>query len=84
MKSAHEYKENELYEKLEPYIGAWFREKYRHFTPPQKYAIVEIIDKKNILICAPTGRGKTFACFLGIINYLCELNRLNKLDDRTF
>ncbi|MBE0516239.1 MAG: hypothetical protein IBX41_02445 [Methanophagales archaeon] len=45
MKPAHEYKENELYEKLEPYIGAWFRAKYRHFTPPQKYAIVEIIDK---------------------------------------
>ncbi|MDI6811118.1 MAG: DEAD/DEAH box helicase [archaeon] len=84
MKPAHEYKEKELYENLEPYIGAWFGERYHHFTPPQKYAIVEIINKKNIVICAPTGSGKTFACFLGILNYLCKLNRTNKLEDRTF
>ncbi len=84
MNTAHEYNEKEIYEKLEPYIGTWFRKNFRHFTPPQKYAIVEIINKRNMLICAPTGSGKTFACFLGIINYLCTLSRANKLEDRIY
>jgi len=84
MRTAREYKEKEIYERLEPYIGAWFRKKYHHFTPPQRYAIVEIMNRNNILICAPTGSGKTFACFLGIINYLCKLCSVNKLEDRIY
>ena len=81
---AHEYKEEEIYQALEPYIATWFRNKYHHFTPPQRYAIVEIINRRNILICAPTGSGKTFASFLGIINHLCKLNRQDKLEDRVY
>lgn len=84
MRTAREYKEKEIYERLEPYIGAWFRKKYHHFTPPQRYAIIEIVNRNNILICAPTGSGKTFACFLGIINNLCKLSRANKLEDRIY
>ena len=84
MRTAHAYSEKELYEKFEPYIGAWFKAKYHHFTPPQRYAIVEILNKQNIVICAPTGSGKTFACFLGILNYLCRLNREHKLEDRIY
>jgi ATP-dependent Lhr-like helicase len=70
MRTARAYSAKELYEKLEPHIGAWFKAKYHRFTPPQRYAIVEIINKQNIVICAPTGSGKTFACFLGILNHL--------------
>ncbi len=61
VRTAREYKEKEIYERLEPYIGAWFRKNFCHFTPPQKYAIVEIVNRRNILICVPTGSGKTFA-----------------------
>ncbi len=84
MERAREYSEDEIYRRLEPYIASWFRNKYRHFTPPQRYSIVAVIDRRNILICAPTGSGKTFACFLGIINHLCRLNRAGELEDRTY
>jgi len=84
MQKAREYSEEEIYGMLEPYIAEWFRRKYGHFTPPQRYAIVEIAKKRNILICAPTGSGKTFACFLGILNYLCRLNASGKLEDRVY
>ncbi len=84
MEQAREYSEEEIYRHLEPYISAWFRKKYKHFTPPQRYSIVEVIERRNILICAPTGSGKTFACFLGIINHLCKLNRESRLGDRIY
>ncbi|MHC1636223.1 MAG: ATP-dependent helicase [Candidatus Methanospirareceae archaeon] len=84
MRVAREYKEEEIYRRLETYIGEWFKREYGHFTPPQRYAIPEIIDKKNILICAPTGSGKTFACFLGIINNLCKLRLAGRLEDRIY
>ena len=82
--SAREYSDREIYERLEPHIAKWFRRKYGKFTPPQRYAIVEIMKRKNILICAPTGSGKTFACFLGILNYLCELSKRSEIGERVY
>lgn len=84
MRLARAYSANEVYAKLEPEVSAWFRTKYQRLTPPQRYAIVEIINRQNILICAPTGSGKTFACFLGILSHLCRLNREHKLEDRVY
>ncbi|MDI6640025.1 MAG: ATP-dependent helicase [Methanocellales archaeon] len=84
IRTAHEYNDEEIYERLEPYIGEWFRRTFGAFTPPQRYAIIEIMRRRNMLVCAPTGTGKTFACFLGIINYLCKLARDAKLEDRIY
>lgn len=84
IKSAREYSDEDIYELLQPYISRWFRENYESFTPPQRFAIPHILSKSNILISAPTGTGKTFACFLGIINYLCKLAEDDKLEDRIY
>ncbi len=84
IRTAHEYDDEEIYGRLEPYIGEWFRCTFETFTPPQRYAIIEIMRRRNILVCAPTGTGKTFACFLGIINYLCKLARDAKLEDKIY
>ena len=84
IRTAHEYDDKEIYGRLEPYIREWFRYTFETFTPPQRFAIIEIMRRRNMLVCAPTGTGKTFACFLGIINYLCKLARDAKLEDRIY
>jgi ATP-dependent Lhr-like helicase len=41
-----------------------------YFTPPQRLAIPLIHEGKNVLICSPTGSGKTLSAFMSIINEL--------------
>jgi ATP-dependent Lhr-like helicase len=41
-----------------------------YFTPPQRLAIPLIHEGKNVLICSPTGSGKTLSAFTSIINEL--------------
>ncbi|WP_456486664.1 ATP-dependent helicase [Candidatus Alkanophaga liquidiphilum] len=76
--------DEEIYGILRPYVARWFCSTFRRFTPPQRYAIPQIMKKRNILISAPTGTGKTLACFLGILNYLCELSERNELKDHVY
>lgn len=58
-----EYSDEEIYEILEKPVKEWFKRKYKTFTPPQRYAIKEIHEGKNVLICSPTGSGKTLSAF---------------------
>ena len=76
--------DEEIYGMLRPYVARWFRSTFRRFTPPQRYAIPQIMKKRSILISAPTGTGKTLACFLGILNYLCELSERDELKDHIY
>lgn len=84
LRKAEEYSDSQILSRLEPYISSWFRNKFKTFTPPQRYAIVTIAEHKNILVSAPTGSGKTFACFLGIIDRLCKLAKKGRLEDRVY
>ncbi|MCD6513039.1 MAG: ATP-dependent helicase [Thermoplasmata archaeon] len=79
-----EYSDNEIYATLAPEIREWFKEKYGKFTPPQRYAVMEIHNGKNTLISSPTGSGKTFAAFLAAINELFTLAKQDKLEDRIY
>ncbi|ACV24385.1 ATP-dependent helicase [Methanocaldococcus fervens] len=79
-----EYSDEEIYEILEEPVKEWFRRKYKTFTPPQRYAIKEIHERKNVLICSPTGSGKTLSAFLAGINELIKLSMENKLEDRIY
>ncbi len=69
---------------LEKPIRVWFERKYKDFTPPQKFAIPLIHQKKNILISSPTGSGKTLAAFLSIINELVKRGKEGKLEDKIY
>ncbi len=82
--ATHEYNDNEIYNILVPEIKEWFRSKYGKFTPPQRYAIMEIHNGKNILISSPTGSGKTFAAFMAAINELLSLAKKNMLEDKIY
>lgn len=78
------FSSEEIYKILHPLIGKWFREKYKDFTLAQKYAIVDIHNRKNVLISSPTGSGKTLAAFLAILNELIFLSEKNELSDDVY
>ena len=59
-----------LPQRLHPVIARWFARAFGDFTRAQKLAIPSILDLESILLTSPTGSGKTFAGFLGIIDYL--------------
>ncbi|MCD6523211.1 MAG: ATP-dependent helicase [Candidatus Diapherotrites archaeon] len=83
-KLTHEYPDEEVYSILAKPVRKWFKETFGGFTPPQKYAVMEIHKGKNILISSPTGSGKTLSAFLASINELVLLAQKNALEDRTY
>jgi ATP-dependent Lhr-like helicase len=69
---------------LHPLVSEWFFSKFSEFSLPQKYGVLNIWERKNILISAPTGGTKTLTAFLSIINYLVMLAEKNQLEDRIY
>ena len=63
----------ELLESLCGPVRNWFVDKFPDFTDPQKLAIPTIIRGENLLLCSPTGSGKTLTAFLTIIDKLTRL-----------
>ena len=76
--------DEEIFEILNPIVRTWFKNKFKTFSEPQKYAIIPIHKKENILVSAPTGSGKTLTAFTSIINELINLSEENKLEDRVY
>ncbi|MCL4389508.1 MAG: ATP-dependent helicase [Candidatus Marsarchaeota archaeon] len=69
---------------LNPYVRKWFLDNFKELTPPQKYSFKLISEKKNLLIAAPTGSGKTMSAFLSIISRLFDLSLKGELEDRVY
>ncbi|MGC8912322.1 MAG: DEAD/DEAH box helicase [Thermoplasmata archaeon] len=69
---------------LHPHVGNWFKSKYGKLSEPQIQAIPRILNRKNVLVCAPTGSGKTLSAFLGILSNLAALNEKGKLENRVY
>ena len=78
------YSDEEIYSILVPEIREWFKNKFGSFTPPQKYAVMEIHNGRNILISSPTGSGKTLSAFLSAINELLHLAKKGGLEDKIY
>ena len=57
---------------LHPLVREWFFSKFEDFSLTQKYGVLNIWERKNILISAPTGGTKTLTAFLSILNYLIQ------------
>lgn len=79
-----EYDDSEINSVLHPLVRNWFGNKFKTFSPPQKFAIVNIHEKKNTLISAPTGSGKTLSAFTTIISELVTLAEQQKLEDTVY
>ncbi|MBT3641365.1 MAG: DEAD/DEAH box helicase, partial [Euryarchaeota archaeon] len=60
----------ELLGRLCPPVRNWFVDKFPDFTDPQKTAIPRILNGDHLLLCSPTGSGKTLTAFLSIIDDL--------------
>jgi len=78
----HEKKEIEKV--LHPLVSEWFFSKFEDFSLTQQYGVLNIWNRNDILISAPTGGTKTLTAFLSIINYLVGLAEKGQLDDRIF
>ncbi|MBU2099904.1 ATP-dependent helicase [Candidatus Micrarchaeota archaeon] len=78
------YSDKEIYAQLHPLLGEWFKEKFKVFTEPQKYAIPNIHNKENTLISAVTGSGKTLSAFTAILNELIIASENNSLEDKVY
>ncbi len=76
--------DEEIKKVLHPLVSEWFFTKFKEFSPTQKYGVLNIWERRNILISAPTGGTKTLTAFLAIINYLVMLAEKNQLEDRIY
>ncbi len=77
-------KDAEIKKVLHPLVSEWFFSKFREFSMTQKYGVLSIWERKDILISAPTGGTKTLTSFLSILNYLVILAEKNQLEDRIY
>src|SRR3989344_1625631 len=78
------HNEEEVKEVLNSLVKEWFFNKFKSFSLPQLYGVLEIHKKNNILVSAPTGGTKTLTAFLSIINELTSLDEKNELKDQVY
>ena len=71
----------EILSKLSAPVRNWFTDTFPDFTDPQKVAIPEILGGNHLLLCSPTGSGKTLTAFLSIIDDLVRRSLEGSLTD---
>ncbi len=76
--------DKEIFESLNPLVAEWFRKKFGSFSESQKYAILPIKKRENILISSPTGSGKTLASTLAILDELIDSAQKGILQDKVY
>lgn len=84
VKQAKERTNAEIAAVLNPLVKEWFFGKFKEFSPTQKYGVLNVWERKNTLISAPTGGTKTLTSFLSILNYLVSLAEKNELEDKVY
>lgn len=78
------YQETQIKAVLHPLINQWFFSKFKSFSLPQLYGVMEIHQRRNVLISAPTGATKTLTGFLSILNELVDSAKKQILEDKVY
>ena len=76
--------EAELKQILHPLVQKWFFSKFKTFSLPQLFGVMESHSRKNILVSAPTGATKTLTGFLSILNELIDCADKGILEDKIY
>jgi ATP-dependent Lhr-like helicase len=73
---------------FDPVVRDWWLSSFRSadglFTPPQRLGVPLIQQGKNVLICSPTGSGKTLSAFISIINQLFMMAAKGELENTVY
>jgi ATP-dependent helicase Lhr and Lhr-like helicase len=69
---------------LHPLINQWFFQKFKDFSLPQLFGVMQIHNRHNVLISAPTGATKTLTGFLAILNELVDSAEKQILEDKVY
>jgi ATP-dependent Lhr-like helicase len=77
-------KDEEIFDILNPIVRIWFKNKFKTFSEPQKYAVIPVHNQENVLVSAVTGSGKTLTAFLAILNELITLENNNLLENKVY
>ena len=77
-------KDEDIFRILHAGINQWFRNKFDKFSLPQLYGVMEVHNRNNLLLSAPTGSGKTLTSFLSILNELIILSEANVLENKVY
>jgi len=78
------YSDDETFNVLCPLVRNWFKDKFKEFSPPQKFSIMNIHCRENTLISSPTGSGKTLSAFTAILNELIQLSGKGLIENRVY
>jgi len=78
------YKPEQINRILNPLVKKWFFSKFKEYSLPQLYGVMEIHSRNNILITAPTGATKTLTGFLSILNELIDNSEKGILEDKIY
>ena len=74
----------ELLNILHPLVREWFFSRFKEFSLPQLFGVMEIHSRNNILVSAPTGATKTLTGFLSILNELVGASGAGVLWDKVY
>ncbi|MBU4502972.1 MAG: ATP-dependent helicase [Nanoarchaeota archaeon] len=77
-------KEKDIKELLHPIVKKWFFKRFKEFSLPQKFGVMEIHKRNSILVSAPTGATKTLTGFLSILNELIDSAEKGILQDKVY
>ncbi len=69
---------------LNPNVENWFFSRFKEFSLPQLYGVMEVHSRNNVLISAPTGSTKTLTAFLSILNELHDAEEKGILKDKIY
>src|SRR3989344_2617541 len=78
------YEPKHLQAILDPLVNQWFFSKFKQFSLPQLYCVMEIHQRKNVLISAPTAATKTLTGFMAILNELVDSAKKQILEDKIY